>query len=277
MRTLTSLASLVVFFSITAMCLAKDPVAADAKSSAQVSIEVRYLSISPKLLAEIGLKPNLIVPASPAKSETPKFAEPVATDDASPIQLISATTVVETKIPVAVQSLNESQLKRLIETAQGDRRTNIMSAPKVTLFDGQAGEVRDTSERPFVVDVDHNRHTVIQSIAEGTQLAVRPRLKEQGIALDLQFQFANVVDVQEISKNSDQRIQVPTVKSTRIELSAMVGDGKSLVLWADPLPAEPATPAKKNLSGLLKKKSSEPEVTTLVLLITARRVAGETK
>lgn len=277
MRSLITLAPFAALFSMTVLCLGEEPVPADATSAAQVSIEVRYLSISPKILADIGLKPDLIVPATPAKPETPKFAEPVATDDDSQIQLISATTVVETKIPVAVQSLNDTQLKRLLEAAQGDRRTSVMSAPTVTLFDGQAGEVRDASERPFVVDVDRTRRTVIQSIAEGTQLAVRPRLKDQGIALDLQIQFAAVVDVHTISKNSDQRIQVPTVKSTRIELSAMVGDGKSLVLWSDPLSAEPATPAKKNLSGLLKKKPPEAEPTSLVLLITARRVNDGTK
>ncbi|TXT24195.1 MAG: proteinral secretion pathway protein D [Planctomycetota bacterium] len=269
MRSFTSLALFSALVSMTAMCLGEEPAPADATSPAQVSIEVRYLSIAPKLLDEIGLKPNLIVPASPAKPVTPVFAETAASDDGSPIQLISATTVVETRIPVAVRSLSDAQLKHLIETAQGDRRVSCLSAPKVTLFDGQVGEVRDASERPFVVDVDHNRHPVIHSISEGTQFAVRPRLKDQGIVLDLQFQFANVVDVHTTSKNNDQRIQVPTVKSTRIELSAMVGDGKSLVLWADPLPAEPATPAKKNLSGLLKKKATEAEVTTLVLLITA--------
>lgn len=277
MRSRTLLASFAALFSMTVLCLAKEPVPADATSPAQVSIEVRYLSISPKLLAEIGLKPNLIVPAAPVKPETPKFSESVATEGDSPIQLISATTVVETKIPVAVQALNDTQLKRLIEAAQGDRRTSFISAPKVTLFDGQTAEVRDASERPFVVDVDRNRKTIIQSIAEGTQLAIRPRLQNQGIALDLQVQFAAVVDVHTISKNSDQRIQVPTVKSTRIELSAMVGDGKSLVLWSDPLTAEPATPAKKNASGLLKKKTPEAEPASLVLLITARRVTDETK
>lgn len=277
MRSLISLALFAALFSMTAMCLGKEPAPADATSQAQVSIEVRYLSISPKLLAEIGLKPDLIVPATPEKSETPKFSEPIATDDDFPIQLISAATVVETKIPVAVQSLTDAQLKRLIETAQGDRRTNIMFAPKVTLFDGQSGEVSDASERPFVVDIDRNRKTVIQSIAEGTQLAVRPRVKNQGIALDLQIQFSNIVDVQTTSKNPDQQIQVPTVKATRIELSAMIGNGKSLVLWPNPLPPEPATPAKKNLSGLLKKKAPEAEPTSLVLLITPRQVTHETK
>lgn len=277
MRPPTWLASFATLISMTAMCLGEELVPADATSSAQVSIEVRYLSISPKLMAEIGLKPNLIVPAAPAKPESPKFSEPVATDDDSPIQLISATTVVETKIPVAVQSLNDAQLKRLLETVQGDRRVSCLSAPRVTLFDGQAGEVRDVSERPFVVDVDRTRKTVIQSIAEGTQLAVRPRLKDQGIALDLQIQLSNIVDVQAVAKNSDQQIQVPTVKATRIALSAMVGNGKSLVVWSDPLPAERATPAKKNLSSLLKKKAPEAEPTSLVLLVTPRRVTDESK
>ena len=37
-----------------------------------------------------------------------------------------------------------------INAAQGDRRNNIMSAPKVTLFNGQSGSVFDGTTRPFV-------------------------------------------------------------------------------------------------------------------------------
>lgn len=37
-----------------------------------------------------------------------------------------------------------------INAAQGDRRNNIMSAPKVTLFNGQTGTVFDGTTRPFV-------------------------------------------------------------------------------------------------------------------------------
>src|SRR5690606_37825780 len=41
----------------------------------------------------------------------------------------------------------------VIQAAQGDSRTNILQAPKVTLFNGQQATVSDTSQRPFVVSV----------------------------------------------------------------------------------------------------------------------------
>ncbi len=40
-----------------------------------------------------------------------------------------------------------------IEASQGDRRTNVLQAPKVTLFNGQQAIVSDTSQSPFVISV----------------------------------------------------------------------------------------------------------------------------
>ena len=41
----------------------------------------------------------------------------------------------------------------LLQAAQGDHRTNVLQAPKVTLFNGQQAFVSDTSQRPFVTSV----------------------------------------------------------------------------------------------------------------------------
>jgi len=40
-----------------------------------------------------------------------------------------------------------------INAAQGDRRSNVLQAPKVTLFNGQQAFVSDTSQSPFVISV----------------------------------------------------------------------------------------------------------------------------
>ncbi len=40
-----------------------------------------------------------------------------------------------------------------INAAQGDRRSNVLQAPKVTLFNGQQAYVSDTSQSPFVISV----------------------------------------------------------------------------------------------------------------------------
>jgi general secretion pathway protein D len=67
-----------------------------------------------------------------------------------------------------------------INAAQGDRRTNVLQAPKVTLFNGQQAFVSDTSQSPFVIsvipvvgDFAAAQQPVIVVLSEGTFLTVQ--------------------------------------------------------------------------------------------------------
>ena len=68
----------------------------------------------------------------------------------------------------------------VIQAAQGDSRTNVMQAPKVTLFNGQTASVTDNSQRPFVTsvipvvgDFAAAHQPVITVLSEGTSLSVQ--------------------------------------------------------------------------------------------------------
>jgi general secretion pathway protein D len=68
----------------------------------------------------------------------------------------------------------------LIEAAQGDRRTNVLQAPKVTLFNGQQAFVADATSRPFVVGVipvvgefASAQQPVIVVLNEGTMMTIQ--------------------------------------------------------------------------------------------------------
>lgn len=68
----------------------------------------------------------------------------------------------------------------VLEAAQGDDRTNVLQAPKVTLFNGQTAFVSDTSQRPFVIsvipvvgDFAAAHQPVIVVLNEGTSLSVQ--------------------------------------------------------------------------------------------------------
>ena len=68
----------------------------------------------------------------------------------------------------------------LLEAAQGDNRTNILQAPKVTLFNGQSANVNDQVTRPFVTsvipvvgDFAAAYQPVIVVLNEGTSLNVQ--------------------------------------------------------------------------------------------------------
>lgn len=67
-----------------------------------------------------------------------------------------------------------------INAAQGDRRSNVLQAPKVTLFNGQQAMVSDTSQSPFVIsvipvvgDFAAAQQPVIVVLNEGTHLTVQ--------------------------------------------------------------------------------------------------------
>ncbi|MBL9122330.1 MAG: hypothetical protein JNG90_01770, partial [Planctomycetaceae bacterium] len=67
-----------------------------------------------------------------------------------------------------------------LNAAQGDRRSNVLQAPKVTLFNGQQATVSDTSQSPFVIsvipvvgDFAAAQQPVIIILSEGTFMTVQ--------------------------------------------------------------------------------------------------------
>src|SRR5205085_3844596 len=67
-----------------------------------------------------------------------------------------------------------------IEAVQSDIRTNVLQAPKVTLFNGQQAFVSDTTQSPFVIsvipvvgDFAAAQQPVIVVLSEGTFLTVQ--------------------------------------------------------------------------------------------------------
>jgi general secretion pathway protein D len=76
--------------------------------------------------------------------------------------------------------LSDVEAYFFISAAQGDKRTNVLQAPKVTLFNGQQAFVSDTSQTPFVIsvvpvvgDFAAAEQPVIVVLSEGTFMTVQ--------------------------------------------------------------------------------------------------------
>jgi len=76
--------------------------------------------------------------------------------------------------------LSDIEAYFLIQAAQGNTRSNIMQAPKVTLFNGQNAYISDTRQRPFVTsvipvvgDFAAAQQPVITVLSEGTAVNVQ--------------------------------------------------------------------------------------------------------
>ncbi|MFO0870974.1 MAG: hypothetical protein U0935_18770 [Pirellulales bacterium] len=104
--------------------------------------------------------------------------------------------------------LSDIEVFLLLQAAQGDQRSNVLQAPKVTLFNGQQASVSDTSQRPFVTsiipvvgDFAAAHQPVIVVLNEGTSLSVQAVVSadRRFVRLTLVPFFSRIGDVQEFT------------------------------------------------------------------------------
>lgn len=100
--------------------------------------------------------------------------------------------------------LSDIEAFMFVRAAQGDRRSNVMFAPKLTLFNGQRGTVQSQLQRPFVVALipvasafNIGFQPVIQTIPEGTSLTVQAVVSadRRYVRLSVLPVFTNITDV----------------------------------------------------------------------------------
>ncbi len=100
--------------------------------------------------------------------------------------------------------LNDIEAFFFLQAAQADNRSNIMQAPKVTMFDGQFANIADITQRPFVTsiipvvgDFAVAQQPVIVVLNEGTQLNVQGIVSDDKrfVRLTLVPYFSQIGDV----------------------------------------------------------------------------------
>ena len=156
----------------------------------------------------------------------------------------------------------------VLQAAQGDQRTNVLQAPKVTLFNGQMASVNDTSQRPFVTslipvvgDFAAAHQPVIVVLSEGTSLSVQGVVSSDRrfVRLTLVPFFSQIGDVETFTfdgttttdsgsnvtdpdgnptgptdnirtTTSGTTVQLPTFSFTTVSTTVSVPDGGTVLL-----------------------------------------------
>ncbi len=104
--------------------------------------------------------------------------------------------------------LSDIEAYFLVEAAQGDSRTNVLSAPKVTLFNGQQAFVGDFVSQPFVMGVipvvgefAAAQQPVIVVLNEGTLMTIQAVVSDDRryVRLTVVPFFTEIGDVQEFT------------------------------------------------------------------------------
>jgi type II secretory pathway component GspD/PulD (secretin) len=184
----------------------------------EVAVEVRFITVAEGFFERIGLDFNINIKTDreTARFEpqitTGQFKPAGFINDFKPSRFIAGLTPAGTftsdlDIPIRTSSfgqaippfgpflnspganggielglafLSDIQVFMFMEAAQGDQRTNVMQAPKVTLFNGQTASIFVMDQQFFVTNV-----TVIQN---GGQLAFVPQNQNFAIGVNLTLQ-----------------------------------------------------------------------------------------
>ncbi len=113
-----------------------------------------------------------------------------------------------TATTMGVAILSDLEAYFFVRAVQGDKRTNILQSPKVTLFNGQAASVSDQIQQPFVTSVTPvvgdfaaAQAPVIVVLAEGTSLSVQAVVSpdRRYVRLTLVPFFSEIRDVDEFT------------------------------------------------------------------------------
>lgn len=224
--------------------------------TAQIAIEVRFVTIPAeelqKVLPDSTISPLTADGAALANSEAIQpvaYDRPLGTHEGT--RVARAQLVVEKESPVRFRIVDKEEGEKLIEHFQGNKRTNLLQAPKFTIFSGQTAFVSDTSQSPFVVGVipvgSDAQQPQIRRVSEGTSLQLRPVAERSGaIHLDFAATFSKVEDVDSVCFNrtptSGTTIQIPKVTTLRMEGGAVLKPGQVLLLGGAKAENEVAVP-----------------------------------
>ena len=152
-------------------------------------------------------------------------------------------SVVERSLPAMLALIGEKRARALLDEVQSDSRTNVLQAPKVTLFNGQSSRIEDRVQRPFVVGVEpaaKGGKTAlkprIEVISEGMTIDLRPVARKDGsIELDFGIELSHIRDVEtaEFPTGPGKEpitVQVPELHTTLLNATAEMKAEQTLVL-----------------------------------------------
>lgn len=204
----------------------------------QISLETRFTELSADIVARSNITWNALEAdvAPPSRTQFESLSD-------SNEPLIQASAIVEEFIPVRVAVLTKAQETQFIRMAQSDARSNILYAPKVTVFNGQRATVSDIVQRPFVIGLQKNENAELQPkikvIDDGRKLTFRTVISDEGSEVNLKglIELSQIVDVNLYTTQiagKERTIQIPRVIRRSITVASSLKDEQTLLICIPP-------------------------------------------
>jgi type II secretory pathway component GspD/PulD (secretin) len=187
----------------------------------EVAVEVKLITVAEDFFERVGVNFNVNIPTNNTKFEPSLLNNAFVTNSQNFIDGFYPTRALlgltpagsltsDLRIPVGTQSffqtvpqfggytaggmtmglafLSDIQVFLFMEAVQGDQRSNIMQAPKLTLFNGQTASLTVTETTSFVQGVQ------VVSLAGGAQYSLVPQITPVPLGISLTIQAVITAD-----------------------------------------------------------------------------------
>lgn len=254
-----------------------DSAQSPAHDPEQFTFEIRFISAAKEVIEQI---PKECL----TEISTPKQREPFEDWDqqesfdrvgADSVFIGQPTWQIRPTEITRVATLDDDQMFRLIQSAQNDSRSNIMSAPKVTVYRDMVGTIEDCARIPLH-PIEGGSAAAKGELLNGTQVHVRVTSREDGTFWADSEILLHSIDPAQQADKSEQAPKTPTRQLTdTYRLSQQVNGGKQTVVIIPPtsLPAEEPPKPKIRLAGFRKPAPVQPR--RILIAITVREVFVE--
>jgi len=225
----------------------------------QVTLAIRVISIPTKLVAQLNVDWSLF---DSQHAEVEEREESDLQWKVNQQASSRAAVTVQKELPVLFASLDQKQVKRILQQVQGNAEANVLRTPKITLFNGQQVYLCDGVQRPFVVGGKKvgkdGFQPTIRVVNVGWRMDLRAIARDEATWIECRATFNEIrsVETRELPvtiKGQPIALQIPEVATSRIDVTINVPNSKTLLL-----------------NGITKTdKTGE---TTLLLMITPQRI-----
>ncbi len=145
--------------------------------------------------------------------------------------------------PMVAARISDDQLREFMQDVQADAHSNILQAPKVTLWNGQTATITDHVERPFVTAVEPQEggwlKPVIEVLQEGLAVTLRAATTGDGtieLTFDLQTSRIDEVSLANLPFRNPETpqgkvtVQVPSTSTVSVASTVRLPATQSLLI-----------------------------------------------
>ena len=140
---------------------------------------------------------------------------------------------------ISVYYIDDSAMKNFIRAANQEKDSRTLTAPKLTVHDGESAMMSVTTEEDYISGskevVDDKGKTfepIIETLNTGLDLELKPLVlkDEKAVDLEIDFRMSDMLRFQKRKHKSGQSYKVPQWQQTLLKTRLPIPEGKTLII-----------------------------------------------